>query len=82
MSVSLPIIRKYRCHDFDDYVRLKLESEALDKTGRCVSAQLLGEYLRRPNLVPEEDVLVAERFGKLAGMHGRSSPSADKHRHL
>ncbi|MFC1999209.1 GNAT family N-acetyltransferase [Chloroflexota bacterium] len=67
MSVFPRIIRNYRRNDFDDYVRLKLESEALDETGRCVSERLLGEYLRRPNFVPDQDVFVAEAFGKLAG---------------
>jgi len=67
MSVFPRIIRNYRRNDFDDYVRLKLDSEALDETGRCVSAQLLGECLRRPNFVPEEDIFVAEAFGKLVG---------------
>ena len=60
-------IRNYRSRDFDSYVRLHLETEQLDRSGRYISTQRLSEELRRPNFVPQENVFVVESNGSLVG---------------
>jgi mycothiol synthase len=60
-------IRNYRSRDFDSYVRLHLETEQLDHSGRYISIQRLSEELGRPNFVPQENVFVVESNGSLVG---------------
>ena len=67
MSASPYTIRNYRPEDFDDYVRLNIEAEELEPTGRCTSPQFLDENLRQPNYSPEQDMFIAEKDKKLVG---------------
>ena len=67
MSSSSYIVRNYRPSDFEDYVKLYLEAEKLDPTGRCISSQTLNEELGRPNYSPEQDMFVVEMSGKIVG---------------
>jgi mycothiol synthase len=61
------IIRNYASNDFDKYVRLHVESENLEPSGRFISAQGLSDSLGRPNFAPETDLFVAELSGKIVG---------------
>ena len=67
MRNSSYIIRNYRPADFDSYVRLNIEAEKLEPTGRCTSPQFLSENLRQPNYSPERDMFVVEIEGKIIG---------------
>jgi len=67
MSSSSYIVRNYRPSDFEDYVKLNLEGEKLDPTGRFISSQTLNEELGRPNYSPEQDMFVVEMSGKIVG---------------
>jgi mycothiol synthase len=67
MSNPPYIIRNFRPDDFASYVRLNVEAEKLDPTGRCTSAQVLSEGLGRPDYVPEQDLFVAEVAGEVIG---------------
>ncbi len=60
-------IRNYRPADFDNYVRLHVETERLDRSGFYVSTQRPAADLARPNYTPEEDLFVAEIEGKIIG---------------
>lgn len=67
MSDSPYIVRNYRPSDFEDYVKLHIEVEKLESTGRCTSPQVLSENLGRPNYSPEQDMFVVEIAGKIVG---------------
>jgi len=67
MDNSLYIVRNYRPSDFNDYVKLNIEAEKLDSTGRCISPQVLSENLGRPKYSPEQDMFVVEMSGKIVG---------------
>jgi len=67
VSVFPHVIRNYRPHDFDDYVRLNVEAEKLDPGGRCTSPKVLGERLGRPSYHPQKDLFIAEVAGKVIG---------------
>ena len=67
MSDSFYTFRNYQPVDFDKYVRLNIEVEKLEPSGRCVSPQVLGENLGRPNYSPEQDLLIVETAGELVG---------------
>jgi len=60
-------IRNYRPRDFKSYVRLHVETEQLDRSGRYISTRRLAEDLAQPNFAPEENVFVAESNGSLIG---------------
>jgi len=60
-------IRNYHLSDFNNYIQLNIEAEELDPTGRCISAQTIGEYLGRPNYLPEQDLFIAEIAGRILG---------------
>jgi mycothiol synthase len=60
-------IRNYSPGDFDRYLRLQVESEQLEPSGRFISARGLSDNLGRPNFTPQEDLFVAESDGKLIG---------------
>ncbi len=60
-------IRYYRSSDFENYVRLQIETEAHDRSGRYTSRQRLVEDLGHPRFHPENNLLVAERDGSLIG---------------
>ena len=67
MTNSFYIVRNYRPSDFEDYVRLNIEAEKLEPTGRCTSPQVISENLGRPNYSPEQDLFVVEITGKIVG---------------
>jgi len=60
-------IRNYRPPDFDEYVNLHIETERIDRSGRCTSRKLLREYLQRPLYNPEKDLFIAEASGRIVG---------------
>jgi len=61
------IVRNYRSSDFEDYVKLNIETEKLYPTERCISPQILSENLGRPNYSPEQDLFIVEIGGKIVG---------------
>lgn len=61
------IIRNYRPNDFEAYLRLHVETEQLDRSGRYMSPRTLSECLGRPNYSPEKDLFVAETDRKIIG---------------
>ncbi|MFQ5997515.1 MAG: GNAT family N-acetyltransferase [Dehalococcoidales bacterium] len=67
MSDSHYIVRNYRPADFEDYVKLNIEVEKLEPTGRCLSPQALSENLGWPNYSPLQDMFVAAIAGKIVG---------------
>lgn len=67
MTNSFYIVRNYRPSDFEDYVKLNIEAEKLEPTGRCTSPQVISENLGRPNYSPEQDLFVVEITGKIVG---------------
>jgi len=67
MSASLYTIRNYQPADFDDFVRLNIEAEELESSGRCTSPRFLEENLRQPNYSPEQDMFVVEKDEKIIG---------------
>jgi mycothiol synthase len=67
MSDPTYTIRSFRPEDFAGYVRLNVEAEEVERTGRCTSAQALSEALARPNHISAEDLFVAEAAGKVVG---------------
>jgi len=60
MSNSPYTVSNYQPTDFDKYVRLSIEAEKLEPTGRCVSPQVIAEHLGRPNCSPEQDLFIVE----------------------
>ena len=52
-------IRNYCPDDFDQYLRLQLESMQLDPCGRFISVKGLRDNLGRPNFEPQKDLFVA-----------------------
>jgi mycothiol synthase len=67
MSGGSTTIRTYSPDDFNKYLRLQIESEQQNPSGRFISAQGLGDNLGRPNFAPQNDLFVAESNGKLIG---------------
>ncbi len=67
MSNSPYTIRNYQPADFDKYVLLNVEAEKLEPSGRCVSAQVIAEYLGRPNYSPEQNLFIVEIAGDIVG---------------
>jgi len=67
MSNSPYTIRNYQPTDFDKYVRLSIEAEKLEPTGRCVSPQVIAENLGRPNYSPERDLFISQIAGNIVG---------------
>lgn len=63
-------IRAYTDDDFEGYLKLNVESEQLDPSGRYVSAQKLSDDLHRPNFRPQTDLWVADLNGILVGCLG------------
>ena len=70
MSGGSYTIRTYCPDDFNNYLRLKIESEQHDDSGRFISAQGLSDNLGRPNFAPQKDLFVAESNGKLIAYLG------------
>ena len=67
MSDSSYNIRNYQPADFDKYLRLNIEAEKLEPSGRCISPQVLSESLGRPNYSPEQDLFLVKIAGNLVG---------------
>ena len=67
MSNSTYTVRNYQTADFDNYVRLNIEAEKLEPTGRGISPQDLAESLGRPNYSPEQDLFVCQIAGNMVG---------------
>lgn len=61
------VIRNYRPSDFDNYVRLHVETEELDRSGRQVSKKRLTEELGHPSFHPQNDIFMAEQSGRIIG---------------
>ena len=70
MTANMFTIRNYRPRDFDRYVRLHIETESLDRSGRYISTQRLAEDLGQPGFAPEANVFLAESNGSLVGYAG------------
>jgi mycothiol synthase len=67
MSQNYFKIGNYSHADFDNYVRLHLEVNRLDRSGRFISKQQLAEELGHPNFHPEDDLFVAENGNSIIG---------------
>ena len=67
MSDSSYTIRNYQPADFDNYVRLHIEAEKLDPTGRLISSQVIAERLGQPNYFTEKDLFIVEAAGIIVG---------------
>ena len=67
VSAASLVIRNYRSGDFNDYVRLHIETEKSKSSGRLILARTLAEDLGRPNYIPERDLFVATLDGKIIG---------------
>jgi mycothiol synthase len=67
MASGSYIIRNYCADDFDKYLRLQVESEQLEPSGRFISARGLSDHLGRPNFTPQKDLYVAEFNAELVG---------------
>lgn len=61
------IYRNYRTSDFNNYAKLRIETEKIDQSGLCISTRTLAEELDRPNYFPEKDLFVAETEKKIVG---------------
>ena len=60
-------IRNYQSADFGDFVRLNIEAEELEPTGRCISPEAIAERLGRPHYSPAQDLFLVEKGGGLVG---------------
>ena len=67
MSDSRYRIRSFRPEDFNGCLRLNVEAENQDGTGRFLSVSALGEHLNRPNYLPGIYSFVAEEDGRIVG---------------
>ena len=70
MASGTYTIRNYFHDDFDKYLQLQVESEALEPSGCLISELNLSEYIGRPNFTPPKDLFVAEFNGALVGYLG------------
>jgi mycothiol synthase len=60
-------IRNYHSSDFDNYVRLHIETSRLDQSKHLISKQRLAEDLGHPSFHPEKDLFVAEHGAGIVG---------------
>jgi mycothiol synthase len=60
-------IRNFQPDDFENYLRLHLESEKLDRSGHRASRSLLAEALGHPGLQPENDLFLAQSNENVIG---------------
>jgi mycothiol synthase len=60
-------IRNYRPGDFNNYVRLHIEAEQVDRSGIHITSKTLAECLGYPKCIPEKELFVAEKNGKIIG---------------
>jgi len=67
MSNSPYTIRNYQPADFHKFVRLNIEAEKLEPTGRSILPQVIAESLGRPNYCPEQDLFIVEIAENIVG---------------
>ncbi|MFC1977483.1 GNAT family N-acetyltransferase [Chloroflexota bacterium] len=67
MDDSPYIIRNYQPADFNKYLRLNMEAEKLEPSGRSVLAQVITEKLGRPNYSSEQDLFIDEIAENIVG---------------
>jgi mycothiol synthase len=60
-------IRNYRPSDFDNYMRLHIETNKFDRSGRHISKQGLAEDLGHPSFHPENDLFIAVHGASIVG---------------
>ncbi len=60
-------VNNYRPVDFDSYLRLNIEAEKLEPTGRGISPPVLAENMGRPNYSPEQDLFISQIAGSMVG---------------
>jgi mycothiol synthase len=63
-------IRNYHPNDFDNYMRLRIETNRLDRAGRRISKRHLTEELGHPSFSPENNLFIAERGDNIIGYAG------------
>jgi mycothiol synthase len=63
-------IRNYRPSDFDNYMRLHIETNKLDRSGRNISKKRLTEELGHPCFFPENNLFIAECGDNIIGYAG------------
>ncbi len=67
MTDGVWTIRNYQPADFENYLRLHLETEKLDNADHRVSRSLLAEALGHPGLQPENDLFLARNAENMIG---------------
>ncbi len=67
MSENFVKIRNYRPADFENYVQLHAETNAIDGSGGSISKRRLAEGLGHPGFQPEKDLFIAEHNGSIIG---------------
>lgn len=67
MNQATVRIRNYQPADLPKYVLFQAEVEKAEPTGRCVSPQVIGEQLRRPNYCAGQDLFIAETGDAIVG---------------
>ncbi|UCD78220.1 MAG: GNAT family N-acetyltransferase [Desulfobacterales bacterium] len=67
MSGDFWTIRNFQPSDFEDYLRLLLESEMQNQSGRHVSRSLLADALEHPRYHPENDLFLAQGDKRIIG---------------
>jgi len=70
MNENAVIIRNYRPSDFENYVRLHIDSEKAAQAQRPYINQRLVEELGHPRFCPEKNLFVAEQDRTLTGCAG------------
>lgn len=67
MTENVWTIRNYQPDDFEDYLRLHLESEKHDQFGRRVSRSLLAEALGHPRFQPGKELFLVQGAAQVIG---------------
>jgi len=70
MNDGVWTIRNFHPNDFENYLRLQLESEKLDQAGRRVSRSLLADAIGHPRYHPENDLFLAQKDENIIGSLG------------
>ena len=70
MTDDVWTIRNFHPNDFENYLRLQLESEKLAPSGRQVSRSLLAEVLGHPRYHPASDLFLAQKNENIIGCIG------------
>jgi len=67
MTDSRYAIRNYQPADFNKFVRLNIEAEGLEPSGRSISPRGIAERLDRPNYSPEQNLFLVVRDNRIVG---------------